>query len=518
MRAQSRVRESLRPFARRLMAEAFVRALAAAFCAGAAASLIVVLASHILPWGMDWRYALIAGASLFVPALAAGLILMRPGERDVARRVDALGLCERAETMLDYENDDGIFARMQREDALRALELLPKSRLRLSMPRRSLALCLLLAAALCAMSFVPNGNQDAIAERRLKEETDRRRERELLEKLEEKIDEAGLADELEEKAKAVLDELQKALEKAGTPSEKLAEISKAQDKLKTLEEEAAKKELENAGKALEKSNAAGELGEAMRKGGAKGMEKALEDMQKELEGLTGKERSERLGELAGAMDEAAGGLPDSSSIGHAMSELADALRKAASGDGGNEVGEGFERLEKALGEAAGGKSAALDDVRQLMEDLRRAAAGQGGSESGGEGQGEGQGEGEGEGQGQGDGKGQGQGKGKGKGSGQGEGQGSGAGAGSGEEIDKYESIYDPSLLGGEGDTEYVPGKPGENGEPQRIEMGDAEVRRGMIPYGEVYGSYVEKARRAMDREGVPEGMRDVIERYFSSLS
>ena len=60
----------------------------------------------------------------------------RPTVKSNARRIDGLGLEERAITMIEYKNDDSVMARLQRDDALAALERIKNSNIRFSIPRK----------------------------------------------------------------------------------------------------------------------------------------------------------------------------------------------------------------------------------------------------------------------------------------------------------------------------------------------------------------------------------------------
>ena len=68
--------------------------------------------------------------------IACGLLFYflkyKPTEKDVARRIDALGLEERTVTMLDYADDGSYLALRQREDAKKALRVASNLKMALS--------------------------------------------------------------------------------------------------------------------------------------------------------------------------------------------------------------------------------------------------------------------------------------------------------------------------------------------------------------------------------------------------
>ena len=67
------------------------------------------------------------------PAVAAALyfIKFRPTSKDIARRVDRLGLQERLITMVELQGDDSRMAQLQREDAVASLRSVADQKLRL---------------------------------------------------------------------------------------------------------------------------------------------------------------------------------------------------------------------------------------------------------------------------------------------------------------------------------------------------------------------------------------------------
>ena len=71
----------------------------------------------------------------------------RPTVKSNARRIDGLGLEERAITMIDYKDDDSVIARLQRDDAIAALDRIKNSNIRISIPRK-LVIVLAVAALL----------------------------------------------------------------------------------------------------------------------------------------------------------------------------------------------------------------------------------------------------------------------------------------------------------------------------------------------------------------------------------
>ncbi len=105
----------------RLFKEGVIKSL---LCGLGAASCALFLISFIFwMFGIKGYYiAIIVWAVAFVGATCAFYFLkFRPTTREIARRVDKLGLEERLITMLELEGDDSFIAMKQREDAKKAM-------------------------------------------------------------------------------------------------------------------------------------------------------------------------------------------------------------------------------------------------------------------------------------------------------------------------------------------------------------------------------------------------------------
>ena len=84
---------------------------------------------------------LLIGGFVFVTAAATAtlyLVKFRPTVKSNSRRIDKLGLEERAITMIEYQNDDSVIARLQREDAIAALNRVSGSKIPLSIAKKIL--------------------------------------------------------------------------------------------------------------------------------------------------------------------------------------------------------------------------------------------------------------------------------------------------------------------------------------------------------------------------------------------
>ena len=125
--------------------------------------------------GLIPSLAAAAGVTI-VAMLIFYLARFRPNAVKNARRLDRLGLEERLVTMVEYEKDDSVMARLQREDAKAQLEKIKPSSVKLLI-RRSLAIHLIVTAILYALmlavtilsaqGIIPGGDElieDAVEE------------------------------------------------------------------------------------------------------------------------------------------------------------------------------------------------------------------------------------------------------------------------------------------------------------------------------------------------------------------
>ena len=151
----------------RLVKEGILKSVVVGFTAGFAADFIIALVCWLCNYKSGMWLAL--GLGLGVAAIA-GVVLyfvkFRPDEKDVARRIDALGLEERMITMLELETDNSYIALRQREDAKVHARSVNKNSLKLRISTL-LIVCLAVAAVpaigmstvsqLFALGVVPGG-------------------------------------------------------------------------------------------------------------------------------------------------------------------------------------------------------------------------------------------------------------------------------------------------------------------------------------------------------------------------
>ncbi len=109
-------------YRKRIVKEGILKSLFFGLIGGSIALAIV----GFLTWFFDYKQGLFIAIAAFIGVTAAITPLLyflkyRPSVKQIAQRVDALGLEERMLTMTELEGDDSFIARTQREDTMRAL-------------------------------------------------------------------------------------------------------------------------------------------------------------------------------------------------------------------------------------------------------------------------------------------------------------------------------------------------------------------------------------------------------------
>lgn len=94
-------------------------------------------------------------AVMLISAPVYYFLVFRPDEKDIARRVDRLGLEERMITMVELKDEQSYIAELQREDAVCEMKKVPPKQLKLRFPRKlliALAIAFVCGAAMTTVS------------------------------------------------------------------------------------------------------------------------------------------------------------------------------------------------------------------------------------------------------------------------------------------------------------------------------------------------------------------------------
>ena len=132
---------------------------------------VISLSFWIFNVKMYW-IAFVSFGVIFIAITIVLYMLFRPNEKKFARELDSLGLKQRAITMYEYQDDDSLMARIQRQNAIEHVEKVDRKLIKFAIP--TLLLVFTIAAivfgvgsstvsALSAYGIIKNG-KDAIRE------------------------------------------------------------------------------------------------------------------------------------------------------------------------------------------------------------------------------------------------------------------------------------------------------------------------------------------------------------------
>ncbi len=152
----------------KLLIEAIIRSALWGITVGA----IAAFAAAIVCWFFEAALLWVAILTFFVAGAAGGAIFyfkkFRPSVEANAKRIDRLGLDERAITMVELSGDDSLIARKQREDALSSISKIQSKQIRIKISATVIILCsvfmLLFAGmgtveALSSNGVLPSGSE-----------------------------------------------------------------------------------------------------------------------------------------------------------------------------------------------------------------------------------------------------------------------------------------------------------------------------------------------------------------------
>ena len=331
------IKTALKPFKRRLSAEAFLRATLSAGLIAAGVSIILGGIHILLPWLIPELWIPLIFAGVF--AVSLGLLFLlayRPTKQSLARRLDELGLSERVETMLELEQNDDPVAKLQREDTVNRLQQVSPKRLRLRVSKIQAILCAVLLICAVALFFVPEINLFS--------------RHDVINRLHQILDDSEVEEDLHHDLSQIIDDLEDKLENAENDGDYAEDLKDAQESIEErLDQEISKDEI---GAALQEFEDLRELGEAIENGNRSGVSVALDNLQERMEGDPSKQES-----IADQLNEAlekSGTSPDDS-LHQALQNMGNGLRDPA------------KSLERVLDQAEAEIHAALSD--QLIVDM-----------------------------------------------------------------------------------------------------------------------------------------------------
>ncbi|HBJ18862.1 MAG TPA: hypothetical protein DDY70_03865 [Clostridiales bacterium] len=121
-------------YRKRLVREKIVTSLAFGLMVGAGADFLAALACYLFNFKGIWLPLTIGGGVFLLSSVLFYFLKFRPTERDVVRRVDTMGLDERAVTMYELKDEDSFIAKRQREDAVEKVAAVNKEQVKRAFP------------------------------------------------------------------------------------------------------------------------------------------------------------------------------------------------------------------------------------------------------------------------------------------------------------------------------------------------------------------------------------------------
>ena len=494
---------------------------------------LAILARFIPIYGVYTRIlvltAAVAGGALIISTF------LTPDNVSSALKADSLGLNERVVTALELIGVDSVFARLEKNDTLDKLKKIDfKKKLPITPNKKYIALAFILAIAITTTGFIPNPMAEKAEElHRIKEKVEAKQKKveELSKSVKEDI---RLTQEQKKELEQTLKEIKKDL--AGVKDEKTLEkaLFKAEKKLEAaLDKYADTKENADKVKAgLEMDKSLKDMAAAFKERDESKMRQSLKNLAKSMKDLSEEQRKA----LSNSFMEMAKELRNNDTLKDALYNAAQDIAKGELGD----LSEEFEELADALTELMKDEEfrRALEQLGSEIDSVMN-RGNLGNNSSGQEDDGH-QGNGKGNTQGNKPGSGQGSpGSGQGNQGSKGKGPGAGSGTDMGQEdptpldmgssgISKkdasvkksgeYEKIFTSKTLGGDGEKSELSGQKGSGGRSDQIITDKPKTIRGeSVPYNQVIGEYKQSAFQSMNSSSIPEGMKDLVKDYFSSL-
>ena len=262
------IKTALKPFKRRLNAEAFLRATLSAGMVAAGVAIILGGVHILLPWLIPELWIFLIFAGVFAVSLGLFFLLAyRPSKRSLARRLDKLGLSERVETMLELEQSDAPVAKLQREDTVNRLQQVSPKSLRLRVSKIQSILCAVLLICAAALLFVPEINLFS--------------RHDVINRLHQLLNDSEVEEDLHNDLSQIIDDLEDQLEDAENDRDYAEDLKDAQASIQErVDQEITKDEI---GAALQGFEDLQELGEAIEEGNPSGVSSALNGLQELME-------------------------------------------------------------------------------------------------------------------------------------------------------------------------------------------------------------------------------------------
>ena len=247
-----------RAFRRKLLWECIFRAFLWALTFGGVGVFATSLYYHILIQPTPIMKMVWIGGGAFLMVFLICFLWRYPTRKRTAVRVDGLGLQERAGTMLAYEKEDTVMARLQRQDATEHISATKTRAMRIQLKKSACILCVLALALAVTVTALP---YDVFAFGEGPDPEQQRQEelvRNMIDSLRESNKESKLDEPGKDRVQQILDELEEALANAENELERAALIEEAREKIEALL--ATRQVNDKIGEALQKFERTAALG------------------------------------------------------------------------------------------------------------------------------------------------------------------------------------------------------------------------------------------------------------------
>ena len=459
-----RIKAALHPFKKRLISEAWIRSAVLAGMIAACIATLLGIVHVIIPWLVTELWVILAFLGVF--AIGFGLvflILYRPSKRDIAKRLDGLGMAERVETMLEFADSATPAARLQREDTITRLQSIRARDLRIRVSKTLTALCAVFTVTAVVLLLIPEVNAFS--------------RHPIVNELNQIIRDGNISDEFREDLEEILDELDEDLENSENDGDREQAMNDAMNKIdESVDKENSHKDL---GGMLQRYDDLKELGEAIAQGDKEGVSEALEQLKEEMS--QNPEKQESVAEqLQDALDKAGenSDADPENDLWEALENMKDGLQ-----DPTESAEETLDRAEDEIGEALDQQQNAEKVGQQMKEELENAkpsGSGEGSQDQPGS-------------------------SGEGEQPNGGDQQGAGAGGGSGE--------GSGSDSGGGGDGGFGSGYQGSTHMKDKV----VDPVAGQVQFGDVYATYVADFLARAEAGELSESVVEAMNQYLEQL-
>lgn len=468
-------------------------------------------------------------------------VVKYPKEKEAAMVADSFGLKDRIITALEFreknlksssrgENFLGIYE-IQKKDALNFLSKTNYKNIKLKGNRKYIKKLSIVLAVMVSTLVLPEPLKDK-AQNIHEVKVAKNSQLKKIEEIKKDVNKNTSLKDWEKKTlKHNLTKLQEEIKKSEGQEEINKSLQKTSKKLELLRAEYEGNDLKKIADEFIKNDATKELGQALKNKDTQEIKKLIKENTEKLKKISPEERKE----LAESYKNLANALKDNPKLASAIKKLGESIANGDLGDLSSEMQELSAALsdlmedtdfQKAIRQVENSLASNAEASGENSGDAQGSQQGNNGGNSSGKGNSEG-GEGSNSEGGSGE---NGSGSGAGSGSSQGKEEESSKGnsqgstginkkeKGSGSDVKDYPRIFTTKTLGGQGDTSNIEGKREKKGKVEEIRTSNGVTLRGeSVPYNEVVGEYRSRAMDNINSYSIPEGMKEIIKIYFSSL-